>query len=154
MDELENVVEEVEQAVADMQMDEVGEETTEAEDGASGMSEEETADGPEVETEEERTDGAETEEDPDREPEMRVELSGGQSFLGSAGFDRDRLLWIWIREEVSLATIAAIFANPENYASVTSTVNGREIETFTGFKTLYDIKFVSEKEIDVAIRKD
>lgn len=153
MDELENVVEEVEQAVADMQMDEVSEEATETEDSASETSEEETADGTEAETEEESTDSAETEE-PDREPEMRVVLSGGQSFLGSAGFDRDRLLWIWIREEVSLATIAAIFANPENYASVTSTVNGREIETFTGFKTLYDIKFVSEKEIDVAIRKD
>ena len=87
------------------------------------------------------------------EPARKIRISGGMEWLGDAGDDGDRTLWIWIKEPITMMTIAAVFSEAENIREVEYLIGDSVAGSWEGFTEMYSLKRYPNGNADIGLRK-
>lgn len=85
-------------------------------------------------------------------PEEKIRISGGMEWTGRAAKDFDRTLWLFIKEPISMMTIAAVFSDAEKIREIAWMIGGKVMGEWEGYTELYAIKR-REEETAIALRR-
>lgn len=87
-----------------------------------------------------------------QEPARKVHVNGGMEWLGDAGHDGDRTLWLFIKEPISMLTIAAVFGDEEKTKKITYTIGNSVTGEWEGYTEIYAIRRRTD-ETDIGMRR-